>query len=186
MHANIHIMYTCLENPMDGGAWQVQSMVSRRIGHLLSDFTFTFHFHALEREIATHSSVLAWRIPGTGSLVSCHLWARTESGTTEVTQQFHLIHFQIFSQVLSLFFWGHYYVNFCVFDVVQKSLKLSSFLYMLLSLFCSAAVISTTLSSNSLIHPSASFIVESIPSSVFFISVIVFVNSGCSLLKNFL
>ena len=53
----------------------------------LSDFTFTFHFHALEKEMATHSSVLAWRIPGTGSLVGCRLWGRTESDTTEATQQ---------------------------------------------------------------------------------------------------
>ena len=44
----------------------LQSMGSRRIGHLLSDFTFTFHFLALEKEMATHSSVLAWRIPGMG------------------------------------------------------------------------------------------------------------------------
>ena len=51
----------------------------------LSDFTFTFHFHALEKEMATHSSVLAWRIPGTGSLVGCRLWGRTESDTTEAT-----------------------------------------------------------------------------------------------------
>ena len=51
----------------------------------LSDFTFTFHFHALEKEMATHSSVLAWRIPGTGSLVGCRLWGRTELDTTEVT-----------------------------------------------------------------------------------------------------
>ena len=53
----------------------------------LSDFTFTFHFHALEKEMATHSSVLAWRIPGTGSLVGCRLWGRTESDMTGVTQQ---------------------------------------------------------------------------------------------------
>ena len=53
----------------------------------LSNFTFTFHFHALEEEMATHSSVLAWRIPGTGSLVGCRLWGRTESDTTETTQQ---------------------------------------------------------------------------------------------------
>ena len=53
----------------------------------LSDFTFTFHFHALGKEMAAHSSVLAWRIPGMGSLVGCHLWGRTESDTTEVTQQ---------------------------------------------------------------------------------------------------
>ena len=53
----------------------------------LSDFTITFHFHSLEKEMATHSSVLAWRIPGMGSLVGCRLWGHTESDTTEVTQQ---------------------------------------------------------------------------------------------------
>ena len=53
----------------------------------LSDFTFTFHFHALEKEMATHSSVLAWRIPGMGSLVGCRLWGRTELDTTETMQQ---------------------------------------------------------------------------------------------------
>ena len=45
---------------------RLESMGSRRVGHLLSDFTFTFYFHALEKEMATHSSVLAWRIPGMG------------------------------------------------------------------------------------------------------------------------
>ena len=44
-----------------------------------------FHFHALEKEVATHSSILAWRIPGTGSLMGCHLWCRTESDKTEAT-----------------------------------------------------------------------------------------------------
>ena len=70
---------------MDRGAWwaAVHGVSGSRAG--LSDFTFTFHFHALEKEMATHSSVLAWRIPGTGSLVGCHLWGRTESDTTEVT-----------------------------------------------------------------------------------------------------
>ena len=59
------------------------------MGSLESDTTeqLHFHFHALEKEMATHSSVLAWRIPGTGSLVGCRLWGRTESDTTEVTQQ---------------------------------------------------------------------------------------------------
>ena len=70
---------------MDGGAWKaaVHGVAEGRTQ--LSDFTFTFHFHALEKEMATHSSVLAWRIPGTGSLVGCHLWGHTESYTTEVT-----------------------------------------------------------------------------------------------------
>ena len=59
------LQYSCLENPMDGGAWwaAVHGVARSRIQ--LSDFTFTFHFHALEKEMATHSSVLAWRIPGT-------------------------------------------------------------------------------------------------------------------------
>ena len=81
----IPLQYSCLENPMDGGAWwATQSMGLARSQTRLSDFTFTFHFHALEKEMATHSSVLALRIPGTGSLVGCHLWGRTGSDTTEV------------------------------------------------------------------------------------------------------
>ena len=62
----------------------LQSMGSLRVGHDRAT-SFTFHFHALEREMATHSSVLAWRIPGMGSLVGCRLWGRTESDTTEGT-----------------------------------------------------------------------------------------------------
>ena len=60
------LQYSCLENPMDGGACGLQSMGSLKSQTRLSNFTFTFHFHASEKEIATHSSVLAWRIPGTG------------------------------------------------------------------------------------------------------------------------
>ena len=55
---------SCLENPMDGGAWQVTIHEVTKSRTQLSNFTFTFHFHALEKEMATHSSVLAWRIPG--------------------------------------------------------------------------------------------------------------------------
>ena len=60
------LQYSCLENPMDGGAWKaaVQGVAEDRTP--LSDFTFNCHFRALEKEMATHSSVLAWRIPGTG------------------------------------------------------------------------------------------------------------------------
>ena len=54
------------ENPMDGGAWKAAVHGVARSQTRLSDFTFAFHFHALEKEMATHSSVLAWRIPGTG------------------------------------------------------------------------------------------------------------------------
>ena len=70
---------------MGGGAWWAAVHGVAKSQTLLSDFTFTFHFHALEKEMATHSSVLAWRIPGTGSLVRCRLWSRIESDTTEVT-----------------------------------------------------------------------------------------------------
>ena len=56
--------YSCLENPLDGGAWQAAVHGVAKSWTQLSDFTFTFHFHALEKEMATHSSVLAWRIPG--------------------------------------------------------------------------------------------------------------------------
>ena len=60
------LQYSCLENPMDRGAWKaaVHGVAEGRTR--LSNFSFTFHFHALEKEMATHSSILAWRIPGTG------------------------------------------------------------------------------------------------------------------------
>ena len=81
------LQYSCLENPMDGGAWWAVVHGVTKSQTRLSDFPFTFHFHSLEKEMATHSSVVAWRIPGTGSLVGCCLWGRTESDTTEATQQ---------------------------------------------------------------------------------------------------
>ena len=60
------LQYSRLENPMDGGArWAAVHGVAKGLTRL-SDLTFTFHFHALEKEMATHSSVLAWRVPGTG------------------------------------------------------------------------------------------------------------------------
>ena len=61
------LQYSCLENPMDGGAWWAAVHGVAKSQTRLNDFTFTFHFHELEKEIATHSSVLAWRIPGTGA-----------------------------------------------------------------------------------------------------------------------
>ena len=70
---------------MDGGAWWAAVHGVAQSQTQLSDFTFTFHFHALEKEMATHSSVLAWRIPGTGCLVGYRPWDRTELDTTEAT-----------------------------------------------------------------------------------------------------
>ena len=60
------LQYSCLENLMDGGAWWAAVHEVAKSGTQLSDFTLAFHFHALEKEMATHSSILAWRIPGTG------------------------------------------------------------------------------------------------------------------------
>ena len=74
MHVSVHfgegngslLQYSCLETPMDGGAWWAAVHGVTKSQTRLSNFTFTFHFHALEKEMATHSSVLAWRIPGMG------------------------------------------------------------------------------------------------------------------------
>ena len=60
------LQYSCLENPIDGGAWKAVVHGVAKDRTRLSNFTFTFHFHALETEMTTHSSVLAWRILGTG------------------------------------------------------------------------------------------------------------------------
>ena len=70
------LQYSCLENPIDGGAWWAAVHRVAKTQTRLSDFTFTFYFRALEKEMATHSSVLAWRIPGTaepGGLLSMEL-----------------------------------------------------------------------------------------------------------------
>ena len=79
------LQYSCLENPMDGGAWwaAVHGVVKSQTR--LSDFTFTFHSHALEKEMATHSGVLSWRIPGTEEPGRLPSLGRTESDTTEAT-----------------------------------------------------------------------------------------------------
>ena len=59
------LQYSCLENPMDGGAWWAAVHGVAKSQTQLSGFPFTFHFHALEKEMATHSNILVWRIPGT-------------------------------------------------------------------------------------------------------------------------
>ena len=75
------LQYSCLENPMDGGAWWAAVHVFAKSQTRLSNFTFTFHFHALEKEMATHSSVLAWRIPGMGEPGG--LWGLCVSGVAQ-------------------------------------------------------------------------------------------------------
>ena len=108
------LQYSCLENPMDGGAWWTPVHGVAKSRTQLSDFPFTFHFHALEKEMATHSSVLAWRIPGTeepGGLPSMglhrvrHDWSNLAAAVvpseTAGTQKNH----QPGSWILSLPYW---------------------------------------------------------------------------------
>ena len=70
---------------MDGGAWKAAVPGVAKSWIQLSDFTFTFHFHALEKEKATTLVFLPGESQGQGSLVGCRLWGRTESDTTEVS-----------------------------------------------------------------------------------------------------
>ena len=72
---------SCLENPMDGGAWWAPVHGVAKNPTRLSDFTLTFHFPALEKDMATHSSVLAWRIPGTGEPWWAAIYGVTQSQT---------------------------------------------------------------------------------------------------------
>ena len=70
---------------MDGGAWQAAVHGVAKSQAQLSDFTFTFHFRALEKAVAPHSSVLAWRIPGMGEPGGCRLWGCVELDMTEAS-----------------------------------------------------------------------------------------------------
>ena len=81
------LQYSCLENPMDGGAWKTAVHGVTEGQTRLSNFTFTFHFHALEKEMATHSSILAWRITGTGEPGGLPSMGSHRVGHDEVTQQ---------------------------------------------------------------------------------------------------
>ena len=79
------LQYSCLENPVDRGAWWAAVHGVAKIQTRLSDFTFTFHLHALEKEMQPTPVFLPGESQGQGSLVGCHLWGRTESDRTEVT-----------------------------------------------------------------------------------------------------
>ena len=76
------LQYSCLEDPMDGVAWWATIHGVAKSQTRLSGFTFTFHFHALEKEMATHSSVLPGESQGQVGLVRCRLWGCTESDAT--------------------------------------------------------------------------------------------------------
>ena len=128
------LQYSCLETPMDGGAWWAAVRGVAEVQTRLSDFTLTFHFHALEKEMATHSSVLAWRIPGTaepGGLLS--------RGSHRVGQN-----------------WSDLVVVVAVYIHVGTYISFSSFLciYLILHIFSlclSIWIFSTNLSSSSII-----------------------------------
>ena len=79
------LQYSCLENPIGRGGWWAAVHGVAKNQTRLSDFTFTFHFHALEKKMAAHSVFLPGESQGRGSLVGCHLWGRTDSDTTEAT-----------------------------------------------------------------------------------------------------
>ena len=79
------LQYSCLENPKDGGAWKAAVHGVAEGWARLSDFTFTFHFHALERKWQPTPVFLPGESQGRGSLVGCRLWGRTESDMTEAT-----------------------------------------------------------------------------------------------------
>ena len=79
------LQYSWLENPTDRRVWQAAVHGVPKSQTRLSDFTFTFHFHALEKEMAPTPVFLPGESQGRGSLVGCHPWGRTELDTTEVT-----------------------------------------------------------------------------------------------------
>ena len=113
------LQYSCLENPMDGGAWQAAVHGVAESRTRLSNFTFTFHFHALEKARAPHSSVLAWRIPGMrepGGLPSLgshrvgHDWSDLAAAAAADSKMVSHKFFSIFTATV-LDFWFNYYVN---------------------------------------------------------------------------
>ena len=79
------LQYSCLENSMEGGAWEAAVHGVAKSHTRLSNFTFTFHFHALEKEMQPTPMFLPGESQGWGSLVGCRLWGCTESDTTEAT-----------------------------------------------------------------------------------------------------
>ena len=82
------LQYSCLENPMDGGAWWAAVHGVAKGQTWLSDFTFAFHFYALEKEMATYCSVLAWRIPGMGSHRVRHDWSDLAVALAAITPSY--------------------------------------------------------------------------------------------------
>ena len=111
---NTPLQYSCLENPTDGGAWWAAGHGVTKSRTWLSDVTFTFHCHALEKEMATHSSVLAWRIPGTeepGGLPSMGLHRVGHDWSDLAAAGLCLVYFTEWMVCLSLFDFSCYTQN---------------------------------------------------------------------------
>ena len=118
------LQYSCLENPMDGGAWWAAVHGVAKSRTRLSDFTFTFHFHALEKEMATHSSVLAWRIPGTGALWAA-IYGVAQSQTrlkrlSSSSRRTRLVNF-LFFNIISMIMRGIFLIFFLSYNDFNQS-----------------------------------------------------------------
>ena len=119
------LQYSCLENPKDRGAWWAAVHGVSKSQTRLSDFTFTFHFHALEKEMATHSSVCAWRIPGMGEpgglpSMGSHRVGHDRSDLAEILWLCYKIHYEKNIQYLNV--WLH-----CMSRSIQVSPSNSGF-----------------------------------------------------------
>ena len=139
----IPLQYYCLENPMDGGTWWAAAHGVAKSWTRLSDFTFTFHFHALEKEMATQSSVLAWRIPGSLvgslSLVGWAWWAAIYGAAQSWTRLKRLsssiqhILLKNFCSLQLLFFKVVFYIYLCAVYGFQYFCLFFSFAYSILN-----------------------------------------------------
>ena len=101
------LQYSCLENPMDRGAWNTAVHEVAEGWTRLRTFTFTFHFHALEEEMGTHSSVLAWRIPGMGEpsglpSIGLQSWTRLKRLSSSSSSGYLCAHYFISSDPRSI------------------------------------------------------------------------------------
>ena len=124
------LQYSCLENPVDGGAWQAAVHGVGGSRTWLNDFTFTFHFHALEKEMAIHSIILAWRISGTGepgglpSMESHrvgHDWSNLAAATAYLNLSLSKIPIPKLQVLMNIFFLNQivFYFSFFYFGIVD-------------------------------------------------------------------
>ena len=119
------LQYSCLENPMDRGAWWAAVHGVTKSQTRLNDFTLTFHFHALEKEMATHSSVLAWRIPGTGEpgglpFMGLHRVRHDWSDLAAAAAEFYLecfMHHVTWCLSLALEILNHHFFEYCIWSI---------------------------------------------------------------------